>query len=166
MKKIIIAAVDDNGVIGLNGKLPWRSPVDLRWFKNTTLGHAVIMGRKTYEGCPALPDRTTIVVSKSMKVQNDPYKSTLWTTTSLTEAFLICSVLNHKKIFICGGADIYKQSFSLVDEMWITHIPGEHKGDVMFPMWPIEWECIETLVPTPPNDGTKFCHYLPKRLPS
>ncbi|MCX6149676.1 MAG: dihydrofolate reductase [Ignavibacteriales bacterium] len=133
MKKIIIAAVARNGVIGKAGKILWHSDVEFRHFKNTTFGFPIIMGRKTFESLiNPLNGRTNIVLSKdpnfippdeSVKVFND-----------LEKAYLYCEkVLRSEKVFIIGGGEIFNQSINEADELLISNMNFEADGDVYFP---------------------------------
>ena len=124
----IIAAVAENNVIGKNGQLPWHLPADLMHFKNLTMGHHIIMGRKTFEsvGKP-LPGRTNIIISR----QNDLKEANCIVVHSLDEA--IKYIVEDNEPFICGGAEIYKQAFDIADKMYLTRIHEEFDGDTFFP---------------------------------
>ena len=133
MKKIIIVAVAENGCIGRDNQLPWHFSEDLRLFKRETTGQAIIMGRKTYEsiGQP-LPNRFNIVLTRSPRASDE---TSLVFTDSLEEAFQRAA--DHDKAFVIGGAEVYQQAVPLVDELWITEIPGSYQGDAFFPAYPI-----------------------------
>lgn len=124
----IIVAMAKNRAIGVNNTLPWHCPEDLKHFKSLTLGHHIIMGRKTYEsiGKP-LPGRTTIVVSRdrSLKIEG------CIVTDSLPAALAACA--NDDHIFIVGGADIYAQSIQLTNTLIITEVQKDVAGDAWFP---------------------------------
>ncbi|MCM8811586.1 MAG: dihydrofolate reductase [Candidatus Omnitrophica bacterium] len=125
----IIVAVSQNGVIGANNKLPWHLPADLKRFKQLTLGHPVIMGRKTFEsiGKP-LPGRTNIVVTSR---KDYPCCGAL-TAPSLQEALRICEEKQENRVFVIGGASIYKQAEPLADEILLTLIREQFQGDATF----------------------------------
>ncbi|MDR2894226.1 MAG: dihydrofolate reductase [Alistipes sp.] len=131
MLKIIVATAKD-GVIGLGGKMPWHIAEDLQYFKRVTLGHTVVMGRKTFEslGRP-LPGRTNVVITR-----NESFAPAgVEVAHSLEEA-----AHNHPDAFIIGGADIYRQALPLAGELYITHIDADYEGDTRFPEWnPAEW---------------------------
>lgn len=139
MTRIIMAAVAENGVIGRNNTLPWHFPEDLRMFKRETSGHAVIMGRKTFDsiGRKPLPKRLNIVLSRSPCPSTAP---AVIFVRSLTEAFEKCA--GYERVFILGGAEVYRQALDVADEMWITRIPGDYEGDAFFPEHPVGagWE--------------------------
>jgi dihydrofolate reductase len=128
MSLSIIVAMAKNRTIGVNNTLPWRCPEDLKHFKSLTMGHHMIMGRKTFDsiGKP-LPGRTTVVVTrdKTLKIED------CLIAHSLQEAIAACA--NDTEIFIVGGADIYAQSLNLADTLYITEIQQEVAGDAHFP---------------------------------
>ena len=123
----LIVAHSRNRVIGKDGRLPWRIPGELKRFKELTMGHAVIMGRKSYEeiGKP-LPGRFNIVVSASRTFEG----LDLVTARNLDEALALAG---DKKIFIAGGGQIFAQMIDKVDVMYITEIDARIEGDAYFP---------------------------------
>jgi dihydrofolate reductase len=142
----LIAAVAPGGIIGFENKMPWHLPRDLRYFKRTTLGHPIIMGRKTFESlkCKALPNRRNIVVTRNRKY-TAPGCEIVY---SLNEAINLSG--NVKKIFIIGGGQIYASAISLADEIHLTQIEKRNRtselfelfrGDTFFPkINTSEWE--------------------------
>jgi dihydrofolate reductase len=143
MKKtevIIIAAVaESNRVIGKNGKLPWRIPQDSKRFQEITLGHPVIMGRKTWEfdiEKRPLVKRFNIVISSSpeqedvsMHCHNYPFE--LAFVNSIQDA--LKNAASQEKAFIVGGASIYSQALNLADTLELTLVEGDFEGDTFFP---------------------------------
>jgi len=127
MKLSIIAAHDPNLVIGAGGKLPWHYKKDLQFFKKTTSGHPVIMGRGVFEELneKPLPGRKNIVLSKSRNYEQAE------TCRSLDEALEKAG--GALKIFIIGGGEIYRQTIGMADELVITLIHKEYEGDTFFP---------------------------------
>ncbi len=126
----IIAAVAKNNVIGNKNSLPWHLPADMKHFKETTMGHCLIMGQNTHQsiGRP-LPGRTNIVLTF-----DEDYNSKGCTVvTSTDEALRVASAKDEKEVFIIGGASIYKQFFEIADKLYITKINKSFKGDVSFP---------------------------------
>lgn len=123
----IIAAVADNNVIGGNNKLLWHLPADLKRFKQLTLGHPVIMGRKTFEsiGKP-LPGRENVVITR-----NPDFKAEGITVLSSLDEVL--KKFSGQDVFIIGGAEIYAQSMSLADKIFLTRIYQLFEGDSFFP---------------------------------
>lgn len=128
MELAIIVARAKNGVIGINNTLPWRLPEDLKHFKNTTLGHPIIMGRNTWESLgKALPGRRNIVVSR-----NPDYEASgAEVFTSLENAIDACT--GNEKVFIIGGAQIYDEALAYVDKLIITEVDLDVDGDAFFP---------------------------------
>lgn len=129
----IIVAIAQNGVIGkANGEMSWHVKEEFQYFKNTTLGFPIIMGRKTFEtlGKP-LKGRLNIIVSKNKSYKTN-YDDVL-IKSSLDDAIDYCRILNPEKIFIIGGGEIYSQAVSFVDEMIITFMKFDAEGEVRFP---------------------------------
>jgi dihydrofolate reductase len=124
----IIAAVSKNGVIGVDNKLPWYIPQDLKRFKELTTNNVVIMGRKTYEsiGKP-LPNRLNIVVSRNKDLEIDG----CLVVDSISKA--IKKAGHNKKIFIIGGGEIYRKSIKFAEKIYLTRIDTVHEGDTTFP---------------------------------
>jgi dihydrofolate reductase len=124
----IIVAMAKNRTIGIDNTLPWRIPADLQHFKKLTMGHHMIMGRKTFDsiGKP-LPGRTTVVVSRD----HDLKIAGCTVAHSLSEAIASCAP--DAQIFVVGGADIYTQALGLVDRLYITEIQQDVEGDAHFP---------------------------------
>lgn len=127
---ILLVAMAENRVIGKNGAIPWHIPEEVAHFKRTTMGHALIMGRKTYDsiGHP-LPGRTNIIISG----QPDLAIPGCRMAASLHEALEIAKGLQHEKIFIIGGGEIFKQSMILADSIYLSVIHRAVDGDVFFP---------------------------------
>lgn len=126
----IIVATDKNGLIGNGSQIPWHLPADFSYFKEKTLGHPVIMGRKTYDsiGRP-LPGRENIIVTRE-----DIKIGGVKVAHSIDEAIEISKDLKGgDEIFIIGGAGIYSQTIELVDRIYITYVDGEFEGDIFFP---------------------------------
>lgn len=124
----IIAAVARNGVIGIGNRLPWRLPEDLKHFKRLTLGHHLIMGRKTYEsiGRP-LPGRVSIILTR-----DTGYRAESGLTAGSVEAALaLCG--DDPEVFVVGGAQLYAQLLPLADRLYLTEIEADFTGDAFFP---------------------------------
>jgi dihydrofolate reductase len=133
LKIIIISAVAQNGVIGRsNGEMPWHDKEEFQHFKNTTLGHPIIMGRITFEtlGKP-LKNRLNVIIT-SQPDYSVPFDD-VRIFRSLTDAIESVAKLNPEKIFIIGGGDVYRQSISFVDEMIISIMHFDADGDIFFP---------------------------------
>lgn len=134
-----IAAVSLNGVIGKNGELPWRLPGELKWFKKITLGHIIVMGRKTWESLPgALPGRENWVLSRtSNSSQNPPF---------FTSFEQVVKQARGQTIFIIGGGEIYSTYLAVCEELYLTEVQQTVEGgDAFFPPYEEEFKHIETL---------------------
>jgi len=127
----LVAAVARNGVIGVDGGLPWRLPDDLRRFKELTLGHVLVMGRKTYEsiGHP-LPGRATIVVTRNPSW--DPGAAEVRVAGSISDAIDAATALDDE-VFVVGGAQVYAAALPLADSLELTWVDAEPEGDTTFP---------------------------------
>lgn len=129
-----ILAHDDNYGIGKDGDLPWpRQPADMKWFRDCTLGHVVVMGRKTWEslGNKNLPKRTNIVITRS-EIEGTPDGKYFGDMNTLIQ--MIKTEYPNIKIWIIGGSDIFKQTLHLCDNIYLTHIPGNYDCDTFVPM--------------------------------
>ena len=139
MISLIVAAAENNA-IGKSNAMLWHLPEDLKFFKNTTWGMPVIMGRKTFEavGKP-LPGRTNIIVTSNEKWQAE---NTI-TTTSIEDAIKVANETNAKEIFITGGGEIYKQALLIADKVYLTRVHTIIDGDAFFPELDANtWEII------------------------
>ena len=125
---IAIAAVARNRGIGLANRLPWRIPEDFAFFKATTMGHVLLMGRKTYEsiGRP-LPGRTTVVLSRSGFTAPGVTVAKDWTE--------VAAVAPDRKLFLAGGAALYAEALPWCSELILTHVELEPEADAFFPDW-------------------------------
>lgn len=131
MSITLVAAIAQNNCIGENGKLPWNIKEDMEHFKNITMGHIVLMGRKTWESIPKkfrpLPQRKNIVITR----QENYIVSEDVEVYSTLEAAL--EKYKDQNIMVIGGAEIYKQIFSKADVLEITHVHQPVEGDAFFP---------------------------------
>ena len=124
----IIAAASENNVLGKNNKLIWHIPDDLKRFKKLTIGHSVIMGRKTFESIPKpLPERKNIILTRN---KNYKAKGAL-IAHNVEEALNYCE--NDKQPFIIGGGEIYKLFLDISDKIELTRIHKIYNGDAFFP---------------------------------
>ncbi len=134
----MIVAADKNLAIGKDNKMPWHLPADLKFFKKTTSGYPVLMGRKTYDSIgKALPGRRNLVISRSANTLPDAA-----VYHSIEEAVASCETAD--KLFIIGGEQIFRQCISVCDTIYLTQIDGTFDADTWFP--PIdadEWKEVE-----------------------
>ncbi len=137
----MIVAHADNRIIGKDNDMPWHLPADLAYFKKTTLGKPVIMGRKTYEsiGRP-LPGRQNIVISRDDQYQADGIE----TVTSVEQALALVSDVD--EIMVIGGGAIYQHCLPAAQRLYITHIDAAIDGDTQFPAYENEWQKVSSEV--------------------
>ncbi|OHB80197.1 MAG: hypothetical protein A2W31_02285 [Planctomycetes bacterium RBG_16_64_10] len=136
MTVALIVAMSDGGVIGRAGGLPWHLPADLAHFKALTMGHVVIMGRKTFEsiGRP-LPGRTIVVVTRQ------PHYHPTGVVIAANLPAALRHVADAETVFIAGGAQIYRQTLPLATRMYVTRIHAPIDGDVRFPDFELtDWQ--------------------------
>ena len=137
----IIAAMGRNRAIGYQNTLPWRLPTDLQRFKQLTLGHHMIMGRKTFEsiGRP-LPGRTSIIITR----QKDFQAEGCFIAHSLDAAIALAKSRGEQEAFVIGGAEIYAQALSKADRMYLTLVEAAPEADAFFPLFDeILWTRVE-----------------------
>lgn len=143
MRLSIIAALSTNNVIGRNNEIPWRLSTDLKRLKALTMGHHMILGRKTYEsvGRP-LPGRVMVVITRS----EDYRPEGVTVVHSLDEAIRIAEAAGDPEPFIAGGAEIYRQALHCADRMYLTRVHAEVEGDTYFPEFDdvTEWELTDS----------------------
>lgn len=142
MKLSLICAMDENMVIGNNNRLPWHLPEDLKYFKRTTMGKCIIMGRKTFEsiGRP-LPGRTNIIVTRSRDYEVDNARVVDSLADAIELAENVSFIDGTDEAFIIGGAELYKHALPYVDRMHLTMVHAEVDGDTFFPDFAVEeWQ--------------------------
>lgn len=137
-----IAAMGKNRVIGKDNKLLWRLPLEMKFFKETTMGHHLIMGRKTFESHPPLSGRTSIIVTRNKKYQA-PQGCLI--AHSIDSAIEIAHQRGEKEVFVTGGEEIYFQSMPLIQKLYLTEVDFSGEGDAHFPplvanQWKLEAE--------------------------
>ena len=154
----LIAAIGKNNELGKNGDLVWKLREDMKFFKETTMGHPVVMGKNTFESLPkVLPGRKNIVIS-DVEIIND--KIELYRSI---RDFLIDYQQLNEEVFIIGGASIYNQFIDLATKMYLTEIDATDKeADVYFPKFnPIDWD--KEQLATKEENSINFKHVLYKR---
>jgi dihydrofolate reductase len=154
-----IAAVAANGVIGAGNDIPWRIPADWRRFKDLTMGHVLIMGRKTYDSIGrALPGRTTFVITRDRMWRGEGVRAVPSVDEALDQALL----LHPQTVFVAGGGEIYRAAWDRLTGLEITEVDQYPNGDTRFPVIdPEQW--VETA--REPHEGYTFVSYrrqLPK----
>lgn len=128
-----MAAVARGGVIGRGGSIPWRVPEDARRFRALTMGHPVVMGRRTWDSLPdrfrPLPGRRNVVVTRNAAWQADGAER----ASSLADALRVLA--GAPQVFVIGGAELYAKALPLADELLLTEIDADVDGDTFFPPW-------------------------------
>lgn len=153
----LIAAIAENGCIGVDNKLPWYLPEDLKYFKAVTSGKAIIMGRTTFDslGRP-LPNRSNIVITRNTHFQAPEGVRVVY---SLSEAIEVAEAVAHiqgqDEVLVIGGAQIYGQALAQADRLYLTEVKKTVEGDAFFPEWDkSQWQEV----------GRQDHHYEPSAL--
>ena len=139
MTVALVVAMADGGIIGRGGGLPWHLPADLVRFKRITMGHTLVMGRKTYEsiGRP-LPGRRSIVLTRTAGYHADGVR----TAGGFAEALRLAGP--DAKVFVIGGAEVYRRALPRADRLFVTRVRGRFEGDVVFPVYDESlWRLVE-----------------------
>lgn len=157
----LVAAVAANGIIGAGGKLPWHIPGELKHFKKLTLGHPVIMGRRTWESLKGpLPQRENIVVTRTPGYE----AAGAAVASSLDAALALCA--GEPVAFVIGGTRLFEEAMPLAAGMVLTEIRRDYAGDTWFPRWDrAQWRESQREAHTAP-DGTRFDFVLYERKDS
>ena len=136
----LIVAMAKNRVIGADGKIPWRLPNELQLFKSVTMGHHIIMGRKTWESIGRLlPGRTTVIVTR----QKDYAVPGALIAHTLDAAIALCA--GDEEIFVIGGGELYRLALPLADRIYLTVVDAEPAGDTRMPDFdPAQWKIADT----------------------
>jgi dihydrofolate reductase len=130
MRVSLVVAAGRNGVIGHRGKIPWRLPDDQKFFKRLTVGHCVVMGRKTFESLPRpLPDRKTFVLSRQPHESGPDFEF----ADALAVVLGRARKEGFKECFIAGGEAVYLEGMALADRIYLTHVDAKPEGDTFFP---------------------------------
>ncbi|SEW26009.1 dihydrofolate reductase [Chitinophaga sp. YR573] len=141
----IIVAASENNVIGIHNHLPWHLPVDMRYFKSTTIGKPIVMGRKSFDELGrVLPGRPNIVITR----QKDFHSEGLIVVSSLEAGIEKAKTFGTEEIFVTGGGEIFKLALDIVDRVYITRVHATVHGDTYFPEFkpeekPEEWKLIK-----------------------
>jgi len=152
-----IAAMSENRVIGNQGKIPWQLPEDFRWFKHKTLGGTLVMGRKTFEGIgEPLPGRKTVILSRTPRAFPG--------TTSYDDVEVFrANEATSPQIWICGGAEIYRQLLPSCSVLYLTQVKRTVPGDAFFPPFENEFKLDQTI-----HENVQFRveRWINKKLPA
>lgn len=155
----MIAGVARNNVIGADGGIPWKIPSDMAFFRRTTMGKPIVMGRKQYEtvGKP-LPGRTNIVVTRQPGYAPEGVIVVNTLDAALEKAREIAAADGVGEVMVIGGGDIYAQAMTLAGRLYISHVDLAPEGDVLFPaIDPAVWRVVEEPeVPVSDKDSASF----------
>jgi dihydrofolate reductase len=137
----IIVAASENNVIGINNHLPWHLPVDMKYFKDTTMGKPIVMGRKSFEELGrVLPGRPNIMITR----QPEYAAEGLYIVPSLEAGIEKAKTFGTEEIFITGGGEIFKIALPIVDRLYLTRVHAEVTGDTYFPEFdPTGWKLVK-----------------------
>ena len=142
-----------NRVIGAGGRIPWHLPEDFKWFKQMTTGHAIVMGRKTFEsiGKP-LPNRTTLVLTRSGGAIAGAR-----TISNLGQIDRADPALAGREIYICGGAQVYREALPLCSDLYLTLVQRVVEGDTLFPPFEDRFDLVAELLVRPEFTIRHYC---------
>jgi dihydrofolate reductase len=160
MEIALIVAAARNRVIGVDGGLPWRIPADMKWFRARTLGHHVVMGRKTWAsiGKP-LAGRTNLVVSRNPELVAPGAE----VVSSLERAIAIAERAGEDELFVIGGEALYRESLPRADRIYLTEVDAAPEGDAFFPdIDPGQWR-ERSREAHAEGDGPAFCFVVVER---
>lgn len=142
MKISIIVAKAEKNVIGGENKLLWHLPADLKFFKEKTSGHHILMGRKTFESIgKALPNRVNLVLTRDENYK----KEGVFAVKTLQQAIDLAQNAGENELFIIGGGEIYKNTISIADTIYITQIDAIFEGDTFFPALSSDWKLVSEI---------------------
>ena len=159
MNIALIAAVSQNGVIGINNALPWYLPDDLQYFKRITMGKPVIMGRKTFESLKKpLPGRTNIVLTATPEALPATVRAVCDLEQGLRLAQQVALIDGVEEIMVIGGEQVYRAALPQAQRLYLTCVEAEFGGDAFFPEWDAsEWQELSCEQKETP-DGLHYRH--------
>ncbi len=140
----LIWAMADNRVIGIENRLPWKLPADMKWFRRQTMGKPVVMGRLTFEsfGAKPLPGRRNIIVSRNADYLIESQAKGIEVVASIDAALEAAHEV--KEVMIIGGASIYKQALPIANRLYVTLVHADVEGDAHFPEFDMgEWQLTQ-----------------------
>jgi len=142
MNITLVVAASENNAIGLNNQLLWHLPKDMRFFKNTTWGMPILMGRKTFEsmGSKPLNGRLNIIITRNKNWVNED----VTVVHTMEEAITLADKFSYKELLVIGGGEIYEMALPLAQKIWLTRVHTTIEGDVYFPKLNTEWEMVSS----------------------
>jgi dihydrofolate reductase len=142
MNITLVVAASENNAIGLNNQLLWHLPKDMRFFKNTTWGMPILMGRKTFEsmGSKPLNGRLNIIITRNKNWVNED----VTVVHTMEEAITLATKFSYNELLVIGGGEIYEMALPLAQKIWLTRVHNTIEGDVYFPKLNAEWEMVSS----------------------
>jgi len=142
MNITLVVAASENNAIGLNNQLLWHLPKDMRFFKNTTWGMPILMGRKTFEsmGSKPLNGRLNIIITRNKNWVNED----VTVVHTMEQAITLADKFSYKELLVIGGGEIYEMALPLAQKIWLTRVHTTIEGDVYFPKLNTEWEMVSS----------------------
>jgi dihydrofolate reductase len=164
MRISLLVAMDENRGIGIENRLPWRLSTDLKRFKSLTMGHCLVMGRKTYESIGrSLPGRTMILISR-----NPAYLANgCLIAHSVDEALNMAKTSGESEVFIIGGGEVFSQTIDIADRIYLTYVHSQVVADTYFPeISASQWMQLESVdYPAGENDQYPHTYRILERVP-
>jgi len=142
MNITLVVAASENNAIGLNNQLLWHLPKDMRFFKNTTWGMPILMGRKTFEsmGSKPLNGRLNIIITRNKNWISED----VMVVHTMEEATALATKFSYNELLVIGGGEIYKMALPMAQKIWLTRVHTTIEGDVYFPKLNAEWEMVSS----------------------
>jgi len=140
MNITLVVAASENNAIGLNNQLLWHLPKDMRFFKNTTWGMPILMGRKTFEsmGSKPLNGRLNIIITRDKNWMNEA----VMVVHTMEEAIALATKFSYNELLVIGGGEIYALALPLASKIWLTRVHTTIEGDIFFPTIGADWQRI------------------------
>jgi dihydrofolate reductase len=142
MNITLVVAASENNAIGLNNQLLWHLPKDMRFFKNTTWGMPILMGRKTFEsmGSKSLNGRLNIIITRNKNWESEG----VTVVHTMEEAITLAEKYSYKELLVIGGGEVYEMALPLAEKIWLTRVHTTIEGDVYFSKLNTEWEMVSS----------------------
>ena len=153
MNITLVVAASENNAIGLNNQLLWHLPKDMRFFKNTTWGMPILMGRKTFEsmGSKPLNGRLNIIITRNKNWISED----VTVVHTMEEAIALATKFSYNELLVIGGGEIYEMALPLAQKIWLTRVHTTIEGDVYFPTLNADWELVSS-TQNAPDEKHKF----------
>jgi dihydrofolate reductase len=142
MNITLVVAASENNAIGLNNQLLWHLPKDMRFFKNTTWGMPILMGRKTFESMSSKPlnGRLNIIITRNKNWVSEE----VTVVHTMEEAIALATKFSYNELLVIGGGEIYEMALPLAQKIWLTRVHTTIEGDVYFPTLNADWELVSS----------------------